>query len=420
MFSSIMLRLSVFALVVSFNLLLPSILLTNDVHASEPTVDFGLRTRWETAEFGDTQAHALTLKGRVNINYSISANVTTFLQVDHVSSFNADKYSDVVLITEKQIIADPANTELNQFFIKNSYKETDITLGRQRLVLGEQRFVGDVGFRQNDQTYDGILLNKSLFSASTLKFAYLNNVNRIFGNEAGPHLLTMDTRFAALNGLRPVGQLGNHHIDGAIVHLNVNEWDHMELSLFTISIHNFHAYALSNQTSGVNLGYRNKFGDIKTKASIEVASQNQQAVNTSGISYLKISATVEVKSIEFGLRHELLAEKEGVAFITPLATLHKFQGWADQFLSTPKAGLRDNSIHAKWTKRPWIIDVRYHQFNTDLGNTSIAEELDIDIIYKHSRDQEIKLRVALFDVDVNQTIKTKDVQKVFLMYSYKI
>ena len=34
----------------------------------------------------------------------------------------------------------------------------------------------------------------------------------------------------------------------------------------------------------------------------------------------------------------------GLAFVTPLATLHKFQGWADKFLATPASGIEDAYI----------------------------------------------------------------------------
>ena len=46
--------------------------------------------------------------------------------------------------------------------------------------------------------------------------------------------------------------------------------------------------------------------------------------------------------------YELLGSDDGkVAFNTPLATKHKFNGWADKFLGTPKEGLEDVYLTAK-------------------------------------------------------------------------
>ena len=40
-----------------------------------------------------------------------------------------------------------------------------------------------------------------------------------------------------------------------------------------------------------------------------------------------------------------------VGFSTPLATLHKFQGWADKFLTTPGNGIDDRYATLTWTKK---------------------------------------------------------------------
>ena len=41
------------------------------------------------------------------------------------------------------------------------------------------------------------------------------------------------------------------------------------------------------------------------------------------------------KGVTGTLGYEVLAADDGVGFQTPYATLHKFQGWADQFLAKP-------------------------------------------------------------------------------------
>src|SRR3546814_1461069 len=53
-------------------------------------------------------------------------------------------------------------------------------------------------------------------------------------------------------------------------------------------------------------------------------------------------ATLDWQTFSLNGNYEVLGSDAGVfAFQTPLATLHKFQGWADLFLTTHSAGVRD-------------------------------------------------------------------------------
>lgn len=385
-----------------------------------PEVDIGLRARWETAEVGAQKAHALTAKARLSAKYHFMDQNHAFIQFDHITSFNESKYSDGVTQNRYPAIADPEGTEVNQANLQFEWLDSIITLGRQRIVYDDQRFVGDVGFRQNDQTYDALQIERHLFSGSKYRLAYIHNVNRIFGNEADSTLSPTDSRFDSLNGVRPSAQLGNHHIDGFLLHLNINEWDHFELSAYGYAVHNYDVSSFSNRTIGFDSRYRNKIGNIKTLAAAEFAFQQQQAKSTDWLAYRKISAGLEYLKVKLGLRHELLAERDGVGFITPLATLHKFQGWADQFLITPNEGLLDNSVNLQWSARPWTIDARYHWFETDKGGIDIGKEFDLDLIFSPAREHEVKLRFADFKSSSGQSLKTEDVRKIFLMYSYNL
>ena len=53
-------------------------------------------------------------------------------------------------------------------------------VGRQRINLDNQRFVGVSPRRQNEQTYDGVLGQLQPVDELTLTYAYIDNVNTIF------------------------------------------------------------------------------------------------------------------------------------------------------------------------------------------------------------------------------------------------
>ena len=61
-------------------------------------------------------------------------------------------------------IVDPGYTDINQLYVDwTGIKNTKLRLGRQQLNLDNVRFIGDIGFRQNMQVFDGIsVLNKSI------------------------------------------------------------------------------------------------------------------------------------------------------------------------------------------------------------------------------------------------------------------
>ncbi len=51
-------------------------------------------------------------------------------------------------------------------------------VGRQRVLHNNQRFVGGVGWRQNEQTYDGV---RAQYKADALSvdYSYIQNINSI-------------------------------------------------------------------------------------------------------------------------------------------------------------------------------------------------------------------------------------------------
>ncbi len=83
------------------------------------------------------------------------------------------------------VVADPESYAFNRFTLTNtSIPGTTLTLGRQRILLDDQRFVGNVGWRQNEQTFDAFrVVNKSVKNL-VLDATYLNRVNRVFGEDS--------------------------------------------------------------------------------------------------------------------------------------------------------------------------------------------------------------------------------------------
>ena len=116
-----------------------------------------LRYRYENVDDDakNRTASANTLRSRLTLATAAWNGVSGLAEVDNVWDFESDNYNSTENgNTQYPVIADPTGTDLNQVWLKYDGGKYDGTLGRQRILHGNQRFVGGVAWRQNEQTYD--------------------------------------------------------------------------------------------------------------------------------------------------------------------------------------------------------------------------------------------------------------------------
>ena len=81
------------------------------------------------------------------------------------------------------VINDPDVTELNRLQVTWTPNAMfQATVGRQRITLDDQRFIGNVGWRQDEQTFDAIRTDVA-YGRFKLFYAYVHHVNRILGEQ---------------------------------------------------------------------------------------------------------------------------------------------------------------------------------------------------------------------------------------------
>lgn len=109
----------------------------------------------------------------------------------------------------------------------------------------------------------------------------------------------------------------------------------------------------SSRTIGVRLTGDPALGASTTKITyaFEFARQSPAGRNLSDDthSYWLFEPGLSFGSASVKLGYERLEGNGVSALQTPLATLHAFNGWADRFLVTPPAGLRDLYLDAGYT-----------------------------------------------------------------------
>jgi len=149
------------------------------------TPSLNLRYRFERvdAQGASHDANAGTLRTALGYQTGDFMNFSARVEFEDVRPLGFRRFNSTSNgKTEYPVVADPEDTEINQAFLSYlAAEKTNIVVGRQRIILDNQRFIGNVGWRQNEQTYDGLMLHSGMISGVEITYAYVENVNRIFG-----------------------------------------------------------------------------------------------------------------------------------------------------------------------------------------------------------------------------------------------
>jgi len=164
------------------------------VRDTKPLVDVRLRSESVDQTGMANEADALTLRARLGLETGKVWG--TSLLAEGVALWPLeDRYNSTVNgKTSYPTVADPERYGINRLQLANtSLPGTTLIVGRQRINLDDQRFVGNSGWRQNEQTFDAAqLINKSIPHV-TVDLVYLNQVNRVFGPDSPVGRYTGDT-----------------------------------------------------------------------------------------------------------------------------------------------------------------------------------------------------------------------------------
>jgi len=354
--------------------------------------DWGVSLRWrlEYVEQDPLPHDATAIPLRARLNYKTADwNGFSFkAEIDYVTNFGMDSFNagggNKPNPPGYPVIADPTGEDLNQVFVQ--YKASfgsQFRLGRQRIIYDNARFVGNVGWRQNEQTYDSFSFGHKTDNGLNLQYAYVDNVNRIFGDEVNA---------------------GDHAQNTHLFNLAYAFEDIGKLTAYYYDIDNEDAAALSNRTWGARFNGSTGGDGLKFGYGIEYASQQDNADNPVAYDadYWRADLSVGFSKATVYAGYESLGgdhRSPGQAFRTPLATLHAFNGWADKFLSTPDAGLNDAFIGVKGKVHKWNWNVLYHDFSAQSGSGSFGTEFDASIARKFKDHFGILFKLASFDTD---------------------
>jgi hypothetical protein len=328
-----------------------------------PNVLLDVRARYEYGDQdGETDTHVGSIRARVGLE---SQDYNGF---SGLVEFEATRREDNGGTTA---IADFDNTELNRISLQYKKAGNQAIVGRQRIIINNARFVGNVGWRQNEQTYDAAYYKNTMVDGLSAEYAYLDGVKRIFGSEAAYDDRTWESDSHILN-VKYSGLEG--HTFAAYAYL-------LEFENGTPA-----TLANSSDTFGANYDFKGTIADhYKINAYAELAYQQDGGDNPVDYDamYLHLKGSVAREGWSGFAGYELLGSDDGtIAFRTPLATGHAFNGWNDQFLTTPADGLNDFYAGVGFPVPKVPMKLIYHHFWADDGNVTYGDEIDYVATHK--------------------------------------
>lgn len=371
------------------------------------------RVRYEHVDQDDiaAKADAVTIRARGGVQVSSAGLSATVVGQGTLAALD-DYYDGLNGSATRPLVADPQDIAL--YLANVQYKATAVTLtaGRQKIALDDERFIGNVAFRDNAQTFDAVRAEFAPTRTLKLDVSYAWSARTIWGvdgNGARQQAIGGDNVFANIGWQSPLGRLTGF---AYLV-------DQDEAAV--------QAFALSSQTYGARLAGTQALGKaVKLSYQASYARQSDWHRNPNDYSaeYWLGDLTLDVSGWKANAGYEVLGADDGAAltsFQTPLGTNFKFQGWADKFLTTPPNGLRDLYFGAGYGA-PQIgalsgvtLQATWHRFESDRLGLHYGNEIDL-LAQAKLRRTTIALRYAHYDARE----MASDTDKVWVQFDWAI
>ncbi|TXH66515.1 MAG: hypothetical protein E6Q88_11895 [Lysobacteraceae bacterium] len=346
-------------------------------------------------------ADATTLRLRAGLRADFGHGWSALLEGEGIVAAGNDYNSGANGRTAYPAVIDPDGAELNQAWIGWKNEQFAITAGRQRLLFDNQRWVGNVGWRQNEQTYDAVALEFKPDDAWSLRYAWLDRAHRVSGDDA------IDPRARERD-------LSTHLLNAAYKH-GKQQWTGYAY------LHDDQDVAgASTATYGLRWTGTHPAGELTWGWTADIARQRDHAENPQDFShaYWLLEPSLQANGITWKLGWEHLGGDGTHALQTPLATLHAFNGWADKFLVTPARGLEDVYIGAngKFEKFAWAA--AWHDYRADTASPTVdryGREWDLSLSRPLWKDWNAMIKFADYRADDF----ARDTRKWWIQVEYK-
>lgn len=337
------------------------------VLGGRPLADFRLRYEHVDQAGFAREADAVTLRARLGYETLAYEGFSALVEMEAVTALGARRFDDGTgQSTGFPVVPDADTIELNQGFLGyQGLEDMNFRIGRQRIVLDNQRFIGNVGFRQNEQTFDALTLRSTAVDDAVIDYGFIANVERVFGEDFPQGDLQTRTHYL------------NVGYDGL-------DWARLSGYAYLIDLEEIPA--LSSQTIGGRLQGVRAFRfnrDLRLLYAAEFAWQRDYADNPAdyALPYVLVEPGLAYREVSARVGYEVLAGDGTSSVQMPLGTLHAFQGATDKFVVTPPGGVRDlylDLIYQEQESDSPLSGVRVqgtvHSFRAEDGGNRLGRE----------------------------------------------
>lgn len=372
---------------------------------TEGKVLFDTRYRYEYVDQDGLPktANASTIRTRLGYETGKFMGFSALMEVEAIRRLGGENYNNTINgKTTYPVVADPEDTAVNRLQLTYSgVPDTAVTVGRQVINLDNQRFVGAVAWRQNDQTFDAASITNKSIKDTTLFYAYSDQVNRVFGTDAktGANMGVWDHNNIHLMNASYAG-LPFGKITGYSYLLDVD--DAKTLSSATYGARFEGKYPIAQNVNGL--------------FNFEYAHQTDYADNPSNFShnYFSLEPGVTVGQWTVKGQFESIGSNGTHSMQFPLSTLHAFDGWVDKFLTTPVKGLVDANIGVTYvvkSENPYLNGVKavvvYHDFSAEKDSTHYGTEWDAMLEQMFEKYYTVGIKVGSYNANALYTDTVK-------------
>ncbi len=309
------------------------------------------RARYEYNEVGVNEINGYSIRTRLGYTTGEYEGLKAMVEMEDVSFNNDDDRPGL----------DVPTTELNQIWI--SYEGAK--LGRQIYVLDDQRFIGHVGWRQNIQTFDALTYSTAPDESSKVNLAYIDAVHRINATSQDLSGIIANGSYKFANGLNLTGFAYLLDFDRPVL--------------------------ASSDTFGFRGNGVIEADEVKYSYMFSYATQvdNSGSVRDFDVGYMAGEFKATFSGVTVGIGAEILEGDGSYGFTTPLATVHKFNGFADQFAGRSlglggglNQGLEDLYLTVGFKAGDIPVTLAYHDFSAENVGGGLGTEINLVAKYK--------------------------------------
>ena len=336
---------------------------------NDVTVKGQIRPRGEyvdVADNGKGVGKAFTARTHLVVSAGLLGveNLSATIGLQSVNNFGYNGYNSTDNgVTSREVIKDPNFAMLSEASIDYKVGKTALHAGRSQVNLDNQRFIGTVGWRQVERSYDTVYAADNSIENLNILAAY------VYGFQGVGPADTAETNSILLNVKYKVADA-----------LTITAYDYMLGSTSdTLGL------ALTGKIdAGAKLTYRAEYAQ-QSNPTMEYRVENVEADAT----YYNLDLGANISGVLAGVNYEVLSGADAggkTAFNPALGTNHKFNGWADVFYvaGVPTGGLKDANVRLGYKAKGFgkLLAV-YHDFKADVTTTGASDNMgsEIDVVY---------------------------------------